>query len=253
MAIDAMTTLSFIDQWFRKQAAKAGIEKVRMLNRQLAYLTGMPLDLKSAGIDDKLARLEQVATTAMQDGSMLYNPREPDRESVIRIVRKLYQTRVKPLPVSEKDLRPLGTGLEKRDLKNVFKNSEMLYDILMDFYERLKTDPGIGPALQKAGLCVQFVYRNPEAVITIDATKEPPLIIKGAFDGKPDVTMTMNADFAHLFWHGKANLVSALTRRQVTARGNLPKTLKLLPILDPAYEMYPRYLREKGLGHLVLG
>ena len=252
-AIDAMANLSFIDQWFRKQAAKAGIEKVRMLNRQLAYLTGMPLDLKSAGIDDNLTRLEQVATTAMEDGSMLYNPREPDRESVIRIVRKLYRTRVKPVPVSEKDLQSIGTRLEKKDLKDVFKDSEMLYDILLDFYERLKTDPGIGPALRKSGLCVQFVYKNPEAVITIDATKEAPLIIKGAFDGKPDVTMTMNADFAHLFWHGKANLVSALTRRQVTARGNLPKTLKLLPILNPAYEMYPRYLREKGLGHLVLG
>ena len=219
----------------------------------MAYLTGMPLDLKSAGIDDNLARLEQVATTAMEDGSMLYNPREPDREAVIRILRKIHQTRVKPVPVSEKDLRSIGTRLEKKDMQNVFKDSEMLYDILLDFYECLKTDPGIGPALRKAGLCVQFIYKNPDAVITIDATKETPRIIKGAFDGKPDVTMTMNADFAHLFWHGKANLVSALTRRQVTARGNLPKTLKLLPILDPAYEMYPRYLREKGLGHLVLG
>ncbi len=149
LAIDAMTTLSFVDQWFRKQAAKAGIEKVRILNRQLAYLTGMPLDLKSAGIDDNLAKLDQVATTAMEDGSMLYNPREPDRESVIRIVRKLYQTRVKPVPVSEKDLQPIGTRLEKKDLQNVFKDSEMLYDILLGFYERLKTDPGIGPSLQK--------------------------------------------------------------------------------------------------------
>ncbi len=252
LAIEAMANLSFIDQWFRKQAAKAGIERVRMLNRQLAYLTGMPLNLKSAGIDDNLARLDQVATTAMEDGSMLYNPREPNRESVIRIVKKLYRTTVKPVPVSEKDLQSLGTRFEKKDMKNVFKDSAMLYDILLDFYERLKTDPGIGPALQKAGLCVQFVYKNPSAVITIDATKDEPRIIKGGFEGKPDVTMTMNADFAHLFWHGKANLVSALTRRQVTARGNLPKTLKLLPILDPAYEMYPRFLREKGLGHLVI-
>ncbi len=253
LAIDAMANLSFIDQWFRKQAAKAGIEKVRTLNRQLAYLTGMPLDLYSAGVRDNLARLEQVATTAMEDGSMLYNPREPDREAVIRIVRKLYKTGIKPLPVSEKDLQSMGARLEKQDMKNVFKDSAMLYDILANFYERLKADSGIGPALQKSGLCVQFIYRNPDAVITIDAGRDEPLIVKGAFDGKPDVTMTMNADFAHLFWHGRANLVSALTRRQVTARGNLPKTLKLLPILDPAYAMYPRYLREKGLGHLVLG
>ena len=64
--------------------------------------------------------------------------------------------------------------------------------------------------------------------------------------------MSMNADFAHKFWHGKANLVTALTRRQVQAKGNVPKTLKLLPILNPAYDLYPKFLREKGLEHLVM-
>jgi len=64
--------------------------------------------------------------------------------------------------------------------------------------------------------------------------------------------MSMDADFAHQFWHGKANLVSALTRRQVKARGNVPKTIKLLPILKPAYALYPQFLREKGLADIVL-
>jgi len=64
--------------------------------------------------------------------------------------------------------------------------------------------------------------------------------------------MTMNADFAHKFWHGRANLITALTRRQVVARGNVPKTIKLLPILKPAYDLYPDFLREKGLGELIL-
>lgn len=128
----------------------------------------------------------------------------------------------------------------------------MLYSILTEFYERLKKDPQVGPALNKTNLCIQFRYKNPSAVMTIDATKDEPLILTGDFDGKPEVTMTMNADFAHTFWHGKANLVSALTRRQVIAKGNVPKTIKLLPILKPAYELYPRFLREKGLGHLVL-
>jgi len=64
--------------------------------------------------------------------------------------------------------------------------------------------------------------------------------------------MSMNADFAHKFWHGKANLVTALTRRQVAAKGNVPKTLKLLPILKPAYELYPQFLEEKGLEELIM-
>ncbi len=242
----------FIDQWVRKQAALAAVEKIHTLNRQLAQLTGMPLNLKDAGITDKLAKLEQVATTAMEDGSMLYNPIEPDRDAVIDIVKKVYHAKAKPLPVSDEDLRPLAAGRQSKELVNVFKNAEMLYEILIEFYERLKDDPDIGPALAKTGLCIQFRYNNPSAVITINAAGDDTKILKGEYKGALDVTMTMNADFAHKFWHGKANLVSALTRRQVVAKGNVPKTIKLLPILKPAYELYPKYLREKGLGELIM-
>jgi len=64
--------------------------------------------------------------------------------------------------------------------------------------------------------------------------------------------MSMDADFAHKFWHGKVNLVTALTRRQVKAKGNVPKTLKLLPILKPAYDLYPDFLRDKELDQLII-
>jgi hypothetical protein len=46
--------------------------------------------------------------------------------------------------------------------------------------------------------------------------------------------------------------VSALTRRQVVARGNVPKTLKLLPILKPAYALYPQYLAEVGMADKIM-
>lgn len=251
-AAKVIGSLGFVDQWVRKRAARAGVEKIRTLNRQLAYLTKMPLNLKDAGIDDGLAKLEQVAATAMEDGSMLYNPIEPERDAVVRIVQKLYDTKAEPLPVSEEDLRPAAARLAGKEMKNVFKDTEMLYSVLVDFYEHLKKHPEIGPALKKTNLCVQFVYKNPEGLITIDATGEELAIHQGEFDGKPEVTMSMNADFAHKFWHGKANLVTALTRRQVVAKGNVPKTIKLLPILKPAYDLYPQFLREKGLGHLVM-
>ena len=252
VAAKALGNLVFIDQWLRDQAAHAGIEKVRTLNRQLAQLTGMPLNLKDAGIGDNLAKLEQVAATAMEDGTMLYNPRDPEPEAVIQVVQKLFHTKVKPLPVSEEDLRASASQTGQKESKNFFKDSDMLYDVLLDFFEMLKNDPDIGPSLQKSKLCVQFAYKNPSAAITIDATGDEVLFYRGDFQGKPEVTMSMNADFAHKFWHGKANLVTALTRRQVQAKGNVPKTLKLLPILKPAYDLYPKYLREKGLEHLVM-
>jgi hypothetical protein len=134
----------------------------------------------------------------------------------------------------------------------VFQNSDMLYDVLIEFYELLKDSPEIGPKLAQSDLCVQFRYKNPSAVITIDCTGDEIQILKGQFDGQPEVTLSMKADFAHKFWHGKANLVTALTRRQVAARGNVPKTIKLLPILKPSYLLYPKFLVKKGLGHLVI-
>ncbi len=252
MLSQALGHFGFIDRWVRKQAALAAVEKIRTLNRQLAHLTKMPLNLKDAGVSDKLDKIEQVATTAMEDGSMLYNPVEPEREAVIDIVQTVYHAKTKPLPVSKADLRPMAAGTASDQLSNVFKNADMLYDILIEFYELLKANPEIGPQLAQSDLCVQFRYKNPSAVITIDATGDDIEIIKGEFDGQPEVTLTMKADFAHKFWHGKANLVTALTRRQVAAKGNVPKTIKLLPILKPSYALYPKFLVKKGFRHLVM-
>ena len=248
----AIGNFGFIDTWVRGQAAQAAVEKVRCLNQQLAYLTKMPLNLKDAGISDKLARLEQVATIAMEDGAMLYNPVEPERDAVIEIVKRAYHAKPTPLPVSKADLRPLAAVRSDKAMNHVFKDAKMLYAVLMEFYELLKNNPEIGPKLAQSNLCVQFRYKNPSAVITIDATGAELKIVQGDFDGQPEVVLTMNADFAHAFWHGKANLISALTRRQVKAKGNVPKTIKLLPILKPSYALYPKFLADKGLRHLVM-
>jgi hypothetical protein len=54
----------------------------------------------------------------------------------------------------------------------------------------------------------------------------------------------MKADVAHKFWFGKVNLVAALARRQMIAKGPVPKILKLLPAIKPSYAIYPKYLEE---------
>jgi len=64
--------------------------------------------------------------------------------------------------------------------------------------------------------------------------------------------MSMKADVAHQFWHGKVNLMAALTRRQIVAKGPIPKILRLLPAVEPVYELYPKLLRELGREDLVL-
>ncbi len=126
-----------------------------------------------------------------------------------------------------------------------FSSSEKLQDILQNFFKLLANDANIGPKLKTSNLIVKFNYTEPALSLTIDCTQEPIQILANDTTLKPEVEMTMKADTAHKFWFGKVNLVIALTRREITAKGSIPKVLKLLPVIKPAYALYPQYIQEK--------
>jgi hypothetical protein len=141
----------------------------------------------------------------------------------------------------------------------VFKDYAELHHCLSTLYDQAKCDARIAPKIRDSHLVIQFRYEDPRAVVTINAAAPPTQpgayfdVLWGDDTGlKPDVEMSMKADIAHQFWHGKINLMTALARRQIIAKGPIPKILKLLPAVEPMYEMYPRLLREMGRADLVL-
>jgi hypothetical protein len=139
----------------------------------------------------------------------------------------------------------------------VFRDADQFYDCVGALMDRAKLDPQVGTKIAKAGIIIQFRYTEPEAMNTINARDKPSQpgayvdVIHGECDLKPDVLMTMKADIAHAFWHGKVNLVSALSKKQIVAEGPIPKILKLLPAVQPLYKVYPALLKEKGYGELL--
>lgn len=114
------------------------------------------------------------------------------------------------------------------------------------FFELLALDPEVGPKLLSSKLILKFVYREPDLSITIDLTGDKMVLTFNDNEKKPIVEMSMKADTAHKFWLGELNLVIALARREMVAKGPIPKILKLLPIIKPAYKIYPEYIKEKG-------
>jgi hypothetical protein len=140
----------------------------------------------------------------------------------------------------------------------IFHNAEHFYECVGELMDRAKLDPQVGPKIAKSGIIIQFRYTDPEAVTTVNAKDKPTQpnafvdIIHGPTNLKPDVTMTMKADTAHAFWHGKVNLISALAKKDIVAQGPIPKILKLLPAVEPLYKTYPALLREKGYTAMVL-
>lgn len=142
---------------------------------------------------------------------------------------------------------------------SVFKDYDDLHACMGRLYDAAKRDSRIAPKIKDSHLVIQFRYDDPHATVTINAAG-PPTQADSYFDVlwgddsglKPDVEMSMKADVAHQFWHGKVNLMAALARRQIIAKGPIPKILKLLPAVEPMYEIYPRLLREIGREDLII-
>lgn len=137
----------------------------------------------------------------------------------------------------------------------MFKNAEELYECIADMMETCSVDENIGSKIKEGNIIIRFIYQNPDSQITVDA-KNPAVkgfftIYRGENELTPDVTMEMSADIAHRFWLGKVNLVAALTRGEMKAKGPIPKIMKLLPAIKPAFTIYPEHLKNLGYTHLV--
>lgn len=128
----------------------------------------------------------------------------------------------------------------------LFKDSETFEKILGGFFRLMADTPVIADKLLASKLIVRFRYSDPDVVIVVDCSGDSVDVRPGDRETKEIVDMSMSADIAHKFWFGKVNLMAALTRKQMIAKGPIPKILKLLPAIKPSYAMYPKYLEENG-------
>jgi len=141
---------------------------------------------------------------------------------------------------------------------SVFRDADHFYACVGELMDRAKKDPQVGPKISKSGIVIQFRYSDPEAMTTVNGRDQPLQqgafvdVIHGPCSLRPDVVMTMKADIAHAFWHGKINLMSALAKREIIVTGPVPKILRLLPAVEPLYKVYPVLLSEKGFSAMVI-
>jgi hypothetical protein len=130
----------------------------------------------------------------------------------------------------------------------LFDSAEKFEEMLGGFFRLLADTPAVADKLLASKLIIRFSYSDPDVVLLIDCSGEKLEVRAGDTDTKATVNMSMSADIAHKFWFGKVNLMAALTRKQMVAKGPIPKILKLLPAIKPSYAMYPKYLDDNGYG-----
>jgi putative sterol carrier protein len=126
----------------------------------------------------------------------------------------------------------------------VFKDTETMYDVLGGLFNALLENESFMSAFRPANVTIKFIINDPEGIINITSDK----VVCGELpDFKPDVVMYLSGDTCHNFWLKRVNLPLALAKRTIKAKGPVTKILKVLPLLKPAYEMYPGICARKGL------
>ncbi len=126
----------------------------------------------------------------------------------------------------------------------VFENTEKMYTVLGNLFETLLADPTMGPKFIESKISIKFNIDEPSGNIWLT---DEGKIICGPADIKPTIEMTLSGDTCHLFWLQQISLPIALAKRKIKAKGPMPKVLKLLPMLKPAYEAYPDIAKKNGL------
>ena len=128
----------------------------------------------------------------------------------------------------------------------VFESPEKFKEVIVGFFNLLGDTPLVADKLMASKMVIRFIYSDPDLAVVVDCSGDGVDVRPDDTDTKALVEMSMKADIAHKFWFGKVNLTMALTRRQMVAKGPIPKILKLLPAIKPSYAMYPKYLDENG-------
>lgn len=143
-------------------------------------------------------------------------------------------------------------------MSEYYKDADELYKIYGYFLDRVLHDEKIGTKMSKAGIVIKFIYTDPDAEITIDLKNKPSKegyfgsFYLGACNLKEDVWSKQPADHSHRFWHGLENPIASITKGIVRQGGKVTAMLKLLPVVKPAFKMFPVVLREMGREELIL-
>lgn len=139
-----------------------------------------------------------------------------------------------------------------------YKNAAQLFEIYGHFLDRVLSDEKIGRKMARAGIVIKFIYTDPDCEITIDL-KNPPTkpgyygaFYLGPCNVKEDVWSKQSADHSHRFWHGYENPIASVASGKVKQGGNLVAMLKLLPVVRPAFKLFPVVLEEMSYSDLVI-
>jgi len=126
----------------------------------------------------------------------------------------------------------------------IFESTAKMYDVLGELFNELMKDQPLYQKFIDSNITIRFNIFDPEGYIWLTRDGK---VICGEADYKPTIEMTLSGDTCHKFWLQEIKMPVALAKGLIKAKGPLPKVLNLLPLIKPAYVIYPDIAKKHGI------
>ncbi|NLM24324.1 MAG: hypothetical protein GX210_09615 [Firmicutes bacterium] len=126
----------------------------------------------------------------------------------------------------------------------IFESTAKMYDVLGELFNELMKDQPLYQKFIDSDITIRFNISDPDGYIWLTRDGK---VICGEADYKPTIEMTLSGDTCHKFWLQEIKMPVALAKGLIKAKGPLPKVLNLLPLIKPAYVIYPDIAKKHGI------
>jgi hypothetical protein len=125
----------------------------------------------------------------------------------------------------------------------IFSSAEQAKRIFSTLFHILLEDETFVSKMTAANLDLHLIQTKPDVELHVSR--------HGVHDGPPEqraaIRIKMSCDTAHALWSGDLLMPLAVATGRVRIKGNVSKVLEFVPILQPAFDQYPKIIAEEQL------
>ncbi len=145
------------------------------------------------------------------------------------------------------------------DLKKVPPTTtEQHKEIGLAFCKKLFGNPDVAKKLIDSKVIAKFIYWDEDlwgpgetVELTVDCSKGEIVVMTEHNDLPADLVIEESRATGHIYWMGKLNFMTAVTRGLIKVKGSIRVAMKLVPVLKPGFVYYRETLEELGYDDLL--
>jgi putative sterol carrier protein len=125
-----------------------------------------------------------------------------------------------------------------------FDSAESAYNLFEALFEILLDDETFVSKARALDLSLHLIHTKPDLELFVSPDTG---VVAGAPRQPAAIRIKMSCETAHALWMGELLMPLALATGKVRVKGSVAKVLEFVPILRPAFDLYPRLAAERGI------